>query len=197
MVGGLAESDIIYRAVKFEFASGLQIYRPEDADLVVLKGAVHLGLDPLAVMSRISRFTYGIRVFEVFDHRIHLEEKMVQRNGRYVCKDVYSKKFTIGETVEVGSVTQFKVFDTFIPDREDKRVDPLRVEIYVSELKEPRYTTDDTCKKLCSIIIEPYDDKWPVTVKGLVTFEVARSELIATFRDINTQRTAKCKFDFM
>ena len=196
LVGGLSESNVIRAAVEGKYKPRYSIYNPHDADLAVLKGAVLFGLNPKIVISRVSRFTYGIRVFKEFESGRHDEGKLVERNGKDMCKDCFSRKFTINEHVTVGSVTEFHVYDTFLY-REDKRHNPISIEIYISQQEDPTYTTDPECRKLCSVIIEPIDGEWPITVKGVVTFEVSNTELIAVFRDINTQRTAKCKFDFM
>ena len=196
LVGGLSESDYVRKAIEAKFKPQCKIYKPLKSDLAVLRGAVLFGLNPEIIESRVSRYTYGIAVFEDFDPSRHDKHKHVTRNGKDQCKDCFSKKFTINEHVPVGSVTEFKVYDTF-GNRLHKKEDPISVPIYVSDQENPKYTDDHGCRKLCSLFIEPENGMWPMTVKGIVTFEVSKTELVAQFRDENTQRTAKCKFDFM
>jgi hypothetical protein len=58
---------------------------PDDCSLAVLKGAVLFGHDPKAITSRISKFTYGIVINQIFKEGFHPEKlvKMLnnQRNG--------------------------------------------------------------------------------------------------------------------
>ncbi|XP_062580516.1 heat shock 70 kDa protein 12A-like [Saccostrea cucullata] len=59
LVGGFANSKLIYQAVKEKFPSK-HVYCPPDADLSVLKGAVIYGHNPDLVASRISRDWLGV-----------------------------------------------------------------------------------------------------------------------------------------
>ena len=90
LVGGLSESDYIREAIEAKYKSQYKIYKPPKSDLAVLRGAVLFGLNPEIIESRVSRYTYGIAVFEDFDPKRHDESKRVKRNGKYVCKDCFS-----------------------------------------------------------------------------------------------------------
>ncbi|XP_062599203.1 heat shock 70 kDa protein 12B-like [Saccostrea cucullata] len=59
LVGGFANSKLIYQAVKEKFPSK-HVYCPPDADLSVLKGAVIYGHNPDLVASRICRVWLGV-----------------------------------------------------------------------------------------------------------------------------------------
>ncbi|XP_061193982.1 heat shock 70 kDa protein 12A-like [Saccostrea echinata] len=65
LVGGFANSKIVYQAVKEKFPSK-HVYCPPDADLSVLKGAVIYGHNPDLVASRISRVWLGVIPDESF-----------------------------------------------------------------------------------------------------------------------------------
>ncbi|XP_052794431.1 heat shock 70 kDa protein 12A-like [Mya arenaria] len=69
LVGGYAESPMLQSEIKDAFRDKTVII-PDEAGLAVLKGAVLFGNDPLVVVSRIARCSYGICVFRDFDPRI-------------------------------------------------------------------------------------------------------------------------------
>jgi hypothetical protein len=50
---------------------------PEDSGLSVLKGAVLFGHKPDFISSRISRFTYGVKVAEKYDPEKYSERECV------------------------------------------------------------------------------------------------------------------------
>ena len=196
LVGGLSESNVIREFVQKSFAKRFTILQPPESDLAVLRGAVKFGLDPEIVTARISRYTYGIARFEDFDPAFHNDKKKVLRGDKLVCKDVFSKKFTIGDSVKIGTKVCFGVKDTF-NNREEKKRNPLTVPIYKSTKTNPKYTDEDGSEELCKIIIPAPPRGWPDKVYGEVTFEVGRTELVATFKDKSDGRVRDCKFEFM
>ncbi|KAH3842748.1 hypothetical protein DPMN_116252 [Dreissena polymorpha] len=56
MVGGFSESEMMQDAIKNEFRS-CRVFIPDDAGLCVMKGAVIFGHRPVAITSRVSRYT--------------------------------------------------------------------------------------------------------------------------------------------
>ncbi|XP_052212853.1 heat shock 70 kDa protein 12A-like [Dreissena polymorpha] len=60
LVGGFSESPLLQEAVRSAFP-GKHVKIPHDAGLAVMKGAVIFGHNKRQIVSRIARFTYGIR----------------------------------------------------------------------------------------------------------------------------------------
>ena len=198
LVGGLSQSRVIKEYIKKTYPH-LEIFHPHESDLAVVRGAVQFGLDPNIVTARVSRYTYGIAVFEDFNEEKHDGDKKERRGKKYVCKDVFSRKLTRGESVTIGkSVIKINVYETFdTPERKDKQKDPLTVTIYKSKEKEVKYTTDEGCNELCKLKIDAPKDGWPENVMGYVKLEVSKTELIATFSSENATDEKTCRFEFM
>ena len=89
LVGGFSESPLIQDAIKKEFPH-LRVIVPEEAGMVVLKGAVIYGHKPDSISSRIMRYSYGVRITPDFDSTIHREDKKIMMNGLPYCSDIFS-----------------------------------------------------------------------------------------------------------
>ena len=62
MVGGFSESRCLQREISRAFPAK-KLVIPSDPGMAVVKGAVIYGHDPKAIVSRISRYTYGVASF--------------------------------------------------------------------------------------------------------------------------------------
>ncbi|XP_045169732.2 heat shock 70 kDa protein 12A-like [Mercenaria mercenaria] len=72
VVGGFADSLYLREKIKqaiFKQSPGIDIVKPEEADLHVLKGAVLTTIRRMAISERISPFVYGLRSSEPFDEK--------------------------------------------------------------------------------------------------------------------------------
>jgi hypothetical protein len=67
----------------------MRIINPDDCSLAVLKGAVLFGHDPKAITSRISKFTYGIVINQIFKEGFHPENKRQRYRGVDICDDIF------------------------------------------------------------------------------------------------------------
>ncbi|KAG0165276.1 hypothetical protein DFQ28_008964 [Apophysomyces sp. BC1034] len=68
IVGGFGSSNYLYQRLQETFKNRVnQILCPPRAAMAVVRGAVHLGLNPRVITSRISRRTYGINAGLPFD----------------------------------------------------------------------------------------------------------------------------------
>lgn len=70
MVGGFSQSPILYDGMTRAFPH-IEVIRPNDAVLAIVKGAVMFGNNPRLIQDRISPRTYGICVSEPFDSTQH------------------------------------------------------------------------------------------------------------------------------
>ncbi|XP_062596762.1 heat shock 70 kDa protein 12A-like [Saccostrea cucullata] len=73
IVGGYGECSLLQETFKKEF-SNKNIVIPNECSLAVIKGAVLFGHDPMAISSRILRYSYGPAVHAIFDSTKHPEE---------------------------------------------------------------------------------------------------------------------------
>lgn len=61
LVGGYGESPLLQETFKKEFVNMI-IVTPQDCNLVVMKGAVLYGHNPMTISARILQFAYGLSV---------------------------------------------------------------------------------------------------------------------------------------
>lgn len=120
LVGGFGDSKLLQQTILTR-NSTTKIYCPNDPVLAVVKGAVYLGIDRVAIKSRKSAFTCiqyllvsvsrllwkidGVRVIEPWDVSKHDENKLIQDKGDFFCKDVFFPFITVGQ--EKGTTLLF------------------------------------------------------------------------------------------
>ncbi|CAC5405247.1 unnamed protein product [Mytilus coruscus] len=127
LVGGFSECKMIQNAIVTAFPR-LNIFLPEDPGLVVLKGAVLFGYKPDFISSRISRYTYGIRVKQPFDETTYDRKRKQIFEGKTYCYNIFkpfmniNTRIPLGHTIEKLFTTHSKsgcLYEVFYTDREN------------------------------------------------------------------------------
>ncbi|XP_052791586.1 heat shock 70 kDa protein 12B-like [Mya arenaria] len=164
---------------------------PDEAGLAVLKGAVLFGNDPLVVVSRIARCSYGIRVFRDFDPKIHAQEKKTVIGGKLKCKDIFAKHVQRGDELTVGQAQLHQRYSKLEADQISFVLD-----IYTSTNADPRFVDDKDCTYLGCLEIEvPPEDSKENGIKVNMTF--GGTELEVEAKDEKYGKTKKATFDFL
>lgn len=149
MVGGFADSFIIRDMVKKEFPN-LTFVIPDEAELVVLKGAVLYGNNPNVVSERLNKFTYGTET-----HRFFLdgddEKKKIIIGGMPYCMSVFNKLAEKGQPFKIGDVVKTEIY----PLKAD--MTKMSVKFYQSSEKDPKYVDSDKCTYLGKIVVDMPD----------------------------------------
>ena len=91
--------------------------------------------------------TYGTDVADTFIEGEHpCSKREVYKDGSIRCTDIFSKLVEVGEKLVVGKA-QNK--ESYIPVFDDQK--SMDVSIFATCDKNPKFTTDDGCKKIGSI----------------------------------------------
>ena len=91
LVGGYAESQLVQDRIKKKFAN-YSIIIPQDCNLVVMKGAVLFGHNPMSITARILRFTYCDSIHPLFDPKKHPQKNLyTDKNGVERCSNFFRK----------------------------------------------------------------------------------------------------------
>uniref|UniRef100_A0A8B9T5I0 Heat shock 70 kDa protein 12B n=1 Tax=Anas platyrhynchos TaxID=8839 RepID=A0A8B9T5I0_ANAPL len=106
LVGGFAESPMLQHAVQAAFGAACRVVIPQDVGLTILKGAVLFGLDPTIVRVRRSPLTYGVGVLNKFVEGKHPREKLLVKEGKNWCTDIFEKFVSVDQSVALGEVVQ-------------------------------------------------------------------------------------------
>ncbi|KAI8081779.1 uncharacterized protein BX664DRAFT_286040 [Halteromyces radiatus] len=87
LVGGFGSSNYLFQRVQQVFSNRVnQILCPPRAAMAIVRGAVHFGLNPRMITSRVSRRTYGINAGLPFDPELDpLSSRIVRPDGSVRC----------------------------------------------------------------------------------------------------------------
>ena len=137
VIGGYSESHILYNHLREKFEGrSLRVFRPKNASTAVLKGALMFGQNPKAIVTRVSAYTYGIKMNRVFDPSKHAGKETEMYDGEKYCTEVFDAVVTVGEPVQMGKIYEH----TYWPSS----VDHTRItfSLYKSSNKDVQFTSD-------------------------------------------------------
>ena len=191
MVGGFSESPMLQDAIK----NGLKnkkVVIPLDAGLAVLKGAVIYGHHPQAIVSRVSKHTYGIKMYKEFIPGEHDDFRKVIIDGEVYCEGVFDKHVEIGQEVKEG--TAFGEH-SYVPVRRDGTC--INLIVFTTKNTNPKYI--DGCHNLGCLAVDlndpaivSYADK-----KVLVKMIYGGTELGLEAKVVKTGKIVDAKFNFL
>ncbi|XP_049340670.1 heat shock 70 kDa protein 12A-like [Astyanax mexicanus] len=192
LVGGFALSPYVYSFVKEKFEGRCKVLCPADAQMAVLNGAVTFGMRQNVVESRISRYTYGIKIVEEFDQTRHRgKRKYVTKEGKAYCNDCFHCFVKKNESVSFDEVSEFD----FNPVERDQK--HVQFDLYYTESKSARFVDEPGMVKIGSLAVSMPGIKSgsPRTLKLQV--KVGCPEMQVTFIDVNTGEIGSVKLALM
>ncbi|XP_060578574.1 heat shock 70 kDa protein 12B-like [Ruditapes philippinarum] len=140
LVGGFGECKLVQDLIQRELKSK-KIIIPEEAGLVVLKGAVRFGHYQDTVRSRIMTHTYGMATFQNFDEQKHKNAEVKFINGKKKACNVLRTIIQAGEEVNIGKCVSKGPYTPTDPDE-------TTICVYCTEEMYPEYSTDVGCKHI-------------------------------------------------
>ncbi|KAL3879590.1 hypothetical protein ACJMK2_031879 [Sinanodonta woodiana] len=151
MVGGFSESKMLQNAIRSSFRN-VKVIIPQEAGLVILKGAVVFGHNPSSVLYRVCKYTYGVAISLRFDPKKHDPRKRKESDLGPLCGDIFQKYVEIGQSVAFNVATTEQ---SYTPSKESQSF--VGFTIYASIQKSPMYVTDYGCVKLGHVIMNILD----------------------------------------
>nr|XP_047901595.1 heat shock 70 kDa protein 12B-like [Anser cygnoides] len=196
LVGGFAESAMLQHAVQAAFGPVCRVIIPQDVGLTILKGAVLFGLDPTIVRVRRSPLTYGVGVLNKFVEGKHPREKLLVKEGKNWCTDIFEKFVSVDQSVALGEVVQ----RSYCPARAGQR--KTIINIYCSATDDVVYITDPGVRKCGTISLElPElgDAGSPPRARREIraAMQFGDTEIKVTAMDIRTAKTVRATIDFL
>lgn len=195
MVGGFSESPLVRKTIRAKFEKNMRVIVPQDAGMSVLKGAVLFGHAPNVVAERICKRTYGIDMHYDFIEGKHSKAKKVEIDGIELCKDIFEKFVTVGDSIRLGETKSHDFYNTFESSDRKKKIEKVRV--YTSLEKMPQYVTDKTCNEIGTIELKPPAEGWPDTVEGRIEMQFGGTEFKVRVIDEVTKKEFASSFDFL
>ncbi|KAM4900525.1 heat shock 70 kDa protein 12B [Sylvia borin] len=199
LVGGFAESAMLQRAVQAAFGHRCRVIVPQDVGLTILKGAVLFGLDPGVVRVRRSPLTYGVGVLNKFVEGKHPREKLLVKEGKNWCTDIFEKFVTVDQSVALGEVVQ----RSYCPARPGQR--RTIINIYCCDTDDVVYITDPGVRKCGTISLELGDAGDAGDTGGAArgrreiraSMQFGDTEIKVTALDTRTARSVRATIDFL
>ncbi|KAM9378056.1 LOW QUALITY PROTEIN: heat shock 70 kDa protein 12B [Phaethornis superciliosus] len=194
LVGGFAESAMLQRAVQEAFGLSCRVIIPQDVGLTILKGAVLFGLDPTIVRVRRSPLTYGVGVLNKFVEGKHPREKLLVKEGKNWCTDIFEKFVSVDQSVALGEVVQ----RSYCPARPGQR--KTIINIYCCSSEEVRYITDPGVRKCGTISLDLEGGGRggrPGRREIRASMQFGDTEIKVTAVDTRTSKTVRATIDFL
>lgn len=191
LVGGFSESPMLQDALKENFKDK-RIIIPEDAGLVVLKGAVLYGHNPVTIVSRVAKCSYGVCVYRDFKEGIHPEDKKIVIGKKVKCKDVFALHVKKGQELVVGEVQCEQRYSPAYADQSS-----LYFDVYTSIKEEPQFVTDTDCTYVGRLEVEVPDPSSGKRRGVIVRMIFGGTEVTVEGIDEITKEVTKTSFDFL
>ncbi|XP_053374117.1 uncharacterized protein LOC128546795 [Mercenaria mercenaria] len=200
LVGGFSDSpyvrESVIRELKREFER-LDIVKPEEACLHVLKGAVLTICRPSHISERISKYSYGFRVAVPFNAEVHPAKLRERRqSGEEYCSDIFHKCIEVGQCLKYGE----KIRIEFAGNRHDVRskFEACSTELYRSSEAEPKYcTVEESCERVGKMIHYPPREGWGNIVMFTAEIEIGEAEFKISVINATTQEIFETTVDFL
>lgn len=169
LVGGFANSKIVYNYVKKKFPDKNVIVPPQ-SELSVLKGAVFFGNFEGYIEMRMSEYTYGIETYrsEMDDDP---EEKKKYIGYRHVCTDVFENLISKGDKVRINN----KVERTLHALTEN--MNKMKINIYKSKDKNPQFITDAGCEFFAEMVVDMNNSEGHLENEVIISIEFGRTQI--------------------
>ncbi|XP_036681575.1 heat shock 70 kDa protein 12B isoform X4 [Balaenoptera musculus] len=200
LVGGFAESAVLQHAVQAALgARGLRVVVPHDVGLTILKGAVLFGQAPGVVRVRRSPLTYGVGVLNRFVAGRHPPDKLLVRDGRRWCTDVFERFVAAEQSVALGE----EVLRSYCPARPGQR--RVLINLYCCAAEDARFITDPGVRKCGALSLElepaeggPHAADAPPSRREIRTaMQFGDTEIKVTAVDVSTNRSVRAAIDFL
>ena len=192
MVGGFSESKMLQQAIKDNFPR-MKLIIPEEAGLVVLKGAVVFGHNPAAIGERVCKYTYGIEVNHEFNEAIHDPNKKFEAEGKVYCSKIFEKHVEVGQTVTYGEPQAKRTYQPLTSNQ--KHVSFI---VHASSKTSPKYINDFGCTMLGMVTVEVKDMSVPLGQRSIeVDLTFSGTEIEIRAKELRTGRLTNATVNFL
>ena len=194
LVGGFGTCKILQTLLKDSLTDSISLIVPDEAQLAIVKGAVQFGLDSKLVESRFAKKTYGIDIEPRFHEAIHNEDKRVEREGIYYCRDVFLKFINIGTPVYHDQITRHKLYPN-TPNQQR-----MTFNIYCcdeTELNDVEYVSDEKFVHIGELMVKMPDYTGGLSREVEVQFHFGGTELSVTAKDITSGEVASTQVNML
>lgn len=185
-VGGFSESSVLIDAIREKLGSEVDVIVPSDPGLAVLKGAVMYGFEPGTIISRVSRYTYGVAMQRNYIDGVDDQSKKPRRGT--LIDDVFDIHVRKGQAVDIG---QFEPEHRYVPTVDEQRC--AHFEFFATEDTEPKYTTESGCS-LIGVLSVDLNRKKSKDGDLFLKINASGTEIVAVVREKATDNEYRAYF---
>ena len=193
LVGGFAESNILYERLESAFSTTAHIISPHSAGLAIIKGAVTFGHNPKAIVERIARKTYGQSICLPFDYEKHDLKKQFwhEEEETNYCKQIFEVLMEKGQTVKCEDVKSFYLAPLYSTSKS------VQTRILSSDRKDIVYSDEPGIEEIGRLKIDVPLSLSKRRIETKVYF--GSTEIEIQLSDISRKNgdSAKCQIDFL
>ena len=161
-----------------------------------MQGAVLFGYNPRAVSARISRYTYGIKVNETFNEKIHPRSKHCIIDGEEKCVDVYEILAFEGELMQYDEVKTFSGNSKHrSPERKNISMNMQMFQTKNVAKDKPMFVADEGFQSIGNILFKPPRDGWPDKVDYEAKFYFGQTHIRVKARETANKVKIKASFE--
>ncbi|KAF0309280.1 Heat shock protein 12A [Amphibalanus amphitrite] len=171
---------------------------------------VLFGLDPSVIQVRRCTMTYGVGVLNKFMRGIHPQGKLLVRDGREWCADIFDKFVTADQSVGVGETLLRRytparadqttiVLHLYCSHKEKVMVSVPLYHLYCSHKEKVMFVTDDGVEK-CGTLKLILEGTAPSPAKRReiqVRMRFGDTEILASAVDLVSQRSVTAHINFL
>ncbi|XP_060596203.1 heat shock 70 kDa protein 12B-like [Ruditapes philippinarum] len=179
LVGGFGECKLAQNLIQKEIKKK-KIIIPEEAGIVVLKGAVRFGHFQGIVRSRIMAHTYGLSVCTTFVEQKHKNAEVIFIDGVKEALNIFTIMIRAGKEVNIGEIISTGPLTPIYPDE-------TNIIVYCTEEIDPEYTTDIGCKHIGTLIVKHSNGKSKADNQIKASFIFGDTELLVKAVNIRTK----------
>lgn len=106
---------------------------------------------------------------------LHPESKQIKENDEELCTDIFSVHVRMGDTVDVGKSQGNKTYTVVEPHQQK-----MNFLVYTSNVKNPKFITDECCTRLGNIFIDMPDTSNGMDRGAMVNMTFRGTEFVVT-----------------
>ena len=109
-VGGYCSNEVIVSKIRNDLGEQFYYLQPSNPCLAIMEGAVLFGINPSIVGIRISKYTIGLEVNNIWNEEMHskLGEKFLsEEENIYRCKNCFCKFIEINQKLEYNKTIKY------------------------------------------------------------------------------------------
>ena len=148
------------------------------------------GHNPLTIISRVARYSYGVRVYRDFKDGEHPTNKKMNIDGVVKCKDIFGMHVKKGDELKVGEVQSKQRYTPLEADQTS-----LVLDFYTSTEEDPKFVTDVTSQFIGQLEVQCHDLRGGKERGIWVEMTFSGTEIIVAGRVEKTNKVTQTRFN--